>query len=166
MPIVWCTIPGAGSPASSENPNCGEMMETARLCYISGQRAYFTTRSLDEQWGDDWDDAPYEHNAGEPYPASLHYVTFSGGKRVDGSDYTDGVPNWRIYYVLFATELQQPQEGHCNSPWSVADINALRVPWLASEDGTVAIMAGITLTDFRRAIEATGGAVGRVEELT
>ena len=29
--------------------------------------AYFTPVSLDEQWGDDWDDAPYEHNAGIPY---------------------------------------------------------------------------------------------------
>jgi hypothetical protein len=28
--------------------------------------AYFTTRPLSEQWGDDWGDVPYEHNASPP----------------------------------------------------------------------------------------------------
>ena len=27
---------------------------------------YFTS-DLENQWGDDWDDSPYEHNAGPPY---------------------------------------------------------------------------------------------------
>ena len=36
------------------------------LCYVDAPWAYFTTRRLSEQWGDDWDDAPYEHNAGTP----------------------------------------------------------------------------------------------------
>ena len=29
--------------------------------------AFFTEVPLSDQWGDDWDDAPYEHNAEEPY---------------------------------------------------------------------------------------------------
>ena len=29
--------------------------------------AYFTPISLDKQWGDDWNDTPFEHNAGIPY---------------------------------------------------------------------------------------------------
>lgn len=37
------------------------------LCFVKGNRAYFTRKDLDEQWGDDWDDRPYEYNAGEPY---------------------------------------------------------------------------------------------------
>lgn len=46
-------------------------MSNFKLCYIessgSGGTAYFTTNDLDRQWGDDWNDAPYEHNAGSPY---------------------------------------------------------------------------------------------------
>ena len=34
------------------------------LCYIDQhKRAYFTTQALSKQWGDDWNDAPYEQNA-------------------------------------------------------------------------------------------------------
>lgn len=29
--------------------------------------AFFTEVALADQWGDDWDDAPYEYNAEEPY---------------------------------------------------------------------------------------------------
>lgn len=29
--------------------------EELRLCYVSRPWAYFTTQSLDKQWGDDWD---------------------------------------------------------------------------------------------------------------
>ena len=44
-----------------------------KLCYVEGNIAYFTTQDLDKQWGDDWDDAPYEHNAGLPYLPSVYY---------------------------------------------------------------------------------------------
>jgi hypothetical protein len=27
-----------------------------RLCYIDGDKAYFTTQPVEEQWGDDWDE--------------------------------------------------------------------------------------------------------------
>jgi hypothetical protein len=42
-------------------------MKEFRLCYVNGPFAYFTTKEVSEQWGDDWNDAPYEHNAGKPY---------------------------------------------------------------------------------------------------
>ena len=49
-------------------------MKEPILCYVKGPWAYFTTQPLKKQWGDDWDDAPYEHNAGEPYgPGYFHY---------------------------------------------------------------------------------------------
>ena len=38
-----------------------------KLCYVSNGVLYFTNKELSEQWGDDWNDHPYEHNAGEPY---------------------------------------------------------------------------------------------------
>lgn len=42
-----------------------------KLCYVDGNNtAWFTTQPItgpNRQCGDDWDDSPYEHNAGEPY---------------------------------------------------------------------------------------------------
>ena len=38
-----------------------------KLCYIDGAWAYFTTQALADVIGDDWNDAPYECNAGAPY---------------------------------------------------------------------------------------------------
>ena len=37
-----------------------------KLCYLESSVMYFTS-DIDNQWGDDWDDIPYEHNAGKPY---------------------------------------------------------------------------------------------------
>jgi hypothetical protein len=68
------------------------------LCYIEGGTAYFTTQKIEDQWGDDWNDAPYEHNAGLPYEAS----------RSRGED-------WRIVKIDFESDLLTPDEGHNNS---------------------------------------------------
>ena len=52
---------------------------TYKLCYIEKNFAYFTTQDLEKQWGDDWDDAPYEHNAGTPYEPRIFY--YADGRR-------------------------------------------------------------------------------------
>ena len=44
--------------------NREKIMEEFKLCYIENDNAYFTTNDLMKQWGDDWNDALYEHNAG------------------------------------------------------------------------------------------------------
>lgn len=36
------------------------------LCYVDGNKAWFTD-NWEHIWGDDWNDAPYEYNAGNPY---------------------------------------------------------------------------------------------------
>ena len=46
-----------------------------KLCFVDSEEwagdpitLYFTELDdVTEQWGDDWNDRPYEHNAGEPY---------------------------------------------------------------------------------------------------
>ena len=46
-----------------------ECMDYPNPNYIPGEQtlsAYFTPLAMEDQWGDDWDDAPYEHNAGSP----------------------------------------------------------------------------------------------------
>ncbi len=62
-----------------------------KLCFISGQFAYFTPKPLEgkrRQWGDDWDDSPYEYNAGKPY--DIQYITkvaFDFRGKAEGFDY-------------------------------------------------------------------------------
>ena len=128
-------------------------MNEPRLCYVCYQWAFFTTQALEDQWGDDWDDAPWEHNAGEPYRYS------------DDPKYgdTDKEP-WRIVKVGYDGRLETPGEYEINSKWSVEQINAGAVPWLktdryASRDPQVSIMAGATLEEFKAMVEVVGGAV-------
>jgi hypothetical protein len=118
------------------------------LCFVQNNRAYFTTQELSKQWGDDWNDAPYEHNAGLP---NKPY-----GKEEEGQ--------WEISEVIFQTDLVTPEEYHYgNSSISVEDINAKYVPWLAtakySSDPKVVIHAGVTITEFKRLIRQSGGKI-------
>lgn len=115
-------------------------MTEHRLCYVDGAFAYFTSKPLVDQWGDDWNDAPYEHNAGIPYsdePGQIIRVAWEG-------------------------PFEEPSYGHTNSPWSVEQINAGAVAWLRTSgwaQRTVRIMAGTLLDDFADLVEQAGGTV-------
>ena len=95
-----------------------------RLCYIDMPWVYFTSQTLENQWGDDWNDAPYEHNAGTPYESD----------------------EWEIVKIAIECQLEVPADRYLNSPFSVQDINALNVPWLQGQGLTV--IAGTLLEDF------------------
>jgi len=126
-----------------------EDRDNAKLCYISGDWAYFTTQDVTEQWGDDWNDAPYEHNAGRPYD-------FREYNRERGDE------PWSIFEVALSTNLSTPCEGHTNSPYCVQDINRGDVPWLQSNAWSMAgirIMAGTTFKEFVTIINQAGGTV-------
>jgi hypothetical protein len=116
------------------------------LCYVNDPWAHFTTNLLDEQWGDDWNDVPYEHNAGNPY-------TPIPGRDEEGA--------WQIVKVAFEGDFREPCDGHLNSPYSVKQINTGAVPWLRSWDDPPAIQiwAGMPLSEFMRTVEAEGGTV-------
>lgn len=125
------------------------------LCYVCGPWAYFTTRPLKDQWGDDWDDAPYEHSAGSPY-------TFHDHDRQAGRE------PWEIVKIVFDGRFSTPADlawGNC--PYSVQRINAGYVPWLVAEPDAVlpagaepvVIPAGTTVSEFVRLIRAGGGTV-------
>lgn len=108
-------------------------MSTYRLCYVCGPWAYFTTQALDKQWGDDWDDAPYEHNAGSPY----EWHPRRGGAR------------YSILRVAFDGWFSHPCDGHLNSPYSVQNINLGAAPWLRSDDHPdKELSAGATFGEF------------------
>ena len=107
------------------------------LCYVKAPWAYFTTKPLSEQWGDDWDDAPYECNAGEPYD--------------------------NCFKLAYDGEFDEPCTHHFNSPHSVKRINAGAAPWLVtskySSGPIVCINAGSTVEDFISKIRLGGGTV-------
>ncbi len=120
-----------------------EAIDDAKLCYVRGPWAWFTTKELDEQWGDGWGKRPYEHNAGTPY-----------GPR-DGEDFA-------VFCVAWDGPFDPPCEGHTNSPWSVEAINGGAIAWLRTDPWVktpVAIPAGTTYADFRRLIASAGGTV-------
>lgn len=146
------------------------MKKDFKLCYIEGNFAYFTTQKLNEQWGDDWNDRPYEHNAGEPYEPfkdKLCYNEKTKTHDIHESDYTDGKPNWEIKKVCFFADgvLQEPQEvfyNGGNSPFCVEDINAKKVPWLQTssyEEKNVKIWAGCSIEEFKKLVRKAGGKI-------
>jgi hypothetical protein len=120
------------------------------LCFVSGDSAYFTPRPLSEQWGDDWDDAPYEHNAGMPS--------------------TDGV---EIVCVKWESELLvEPKDGFTNSPYTVEQINRGDVPWLqptqwSNDHGgpRIEIFAGATVSEFVALIRKADGRIWEESKL-
>ena len=115
------------------------------LCYVSDNFAYFTTQPLDKQWGDDWNDAPYEHNAGRPYEW----------------DERRGCPEYTITAVAFKSRMETPAEiDGMNSPYSVQAINNGAAVWLFDRWGSgVSIPAGATFAEFAKVIREAEGEV-------
>jgi len=127
------------------------LLSDAKLCYVGGNAAYFTTQNLADQWGDDWNDAPYEHNAGAPY-------TFGDWDKEHGKE------PWEIVQVYYEGAFELPSEWFHNSPYSVEQINKKETPWLKGSrysklDGKVEIWAGTSLAEFIRTILECAGEI-------
>lgn len=134
-----------------------EMQEYPNPDYIKGKQeyyAYFTPESLAEQWGDDWDDAPYDCNAEPPYDS--HYKEKDeNGKWVEYNimlvPFMLNFDGWRVV---------MPKDYGYNSPFSVRDINAGAVAWVyykgkngKSCGGSVTIQAGAGPYEFMNKVE-------------
>lgn len=128
-----------------------------KLCYVDGNFAYFTTQELSEQWGDDWNDAPYEHNAGWPATPFRHYKGGCDCLACKRDWNEDGTPKWIIKKVAFDGPFDLPCDGYHNSPYSVQEINAGAVAWLYHEDSNTSIMAGTSIDDFMKLVIDAGG---------
>lgn len=119
------------------------------LCYVEDQWAYFTTQPLDKQWGDDWDDCPFECNSGRPYS---HHPGYDQGREP-----------WEIVKVAWDGSFYTPGEGHTNGHWSVKAINAGGIAWLRPDPycstHKVFIMAGTPLSEFIEKVKSVGGKV-------
>ena len=139
--------------------------------YIKGKQvyyAYFTPISLEEQWGDDWDDCPYEYNAGTPYD-SLYEEKDENG-------------NWKEYEIIQVPffinrhtwrPVKFPEDYGCygNSPWCVRDINAGAIAWIyypgddrKTSNGSIVIPAGTNPHTFIEKIEKLNELVPYEEE--
>jgi hypothetical protein len=117
------------------------------LCYIDGPWAFFTTQELSKQWGDDWNDFPFQHNAGDPYTPFGTDTAF-----------------WEITKVAFTGPFDTPADK--GGSYSVQMINNKEVAWLSPDGyGTYKegrpepIFAGVTLDEFITKVEASGGVV-------
>lgn len=122
------------------------------LCFVEGSWAWFTDDVLGA-WGDDWNDAPHDCNAGWPYEDRGRFVkvAYDGDLHIVGTEqHGDGVGRWGYL--------------------SVEDINHGRAPWLvqlrygaADDDGHVElgvqIAAGTALKTFRKLVAGAGGRV-------
>lgn len=124
------------------------MGDEFKLCYVDGCFAWFTTADLKDQWGDDWNDAPYEHNAGCPY---------------EWKSYRE-CPEYKLQRVVFHDAILDTPCGFANgnSAYSVEDINSGKVAWLATPRWTqsnvnVSIHAGVSIDEFERLIRLSGG---------
>lgn len=107
---------------------------TYQLCYVErgkdtcedGEithytyKLYFTKINLQYQWGDDWDDAPYDLNAEPPY--DIHYWDDDVRKE----------HNIVIVTIKVKAEhyLELPGRIAYTSSYSVADINSRAAAWL------------------------------------
>ena len=131
---------------------------------VSEMWAFFTP-VFEDQWGDDWNDAPYEHNAGWPYDDTGD----------DNNLDENGRPTWvehEILQVPFAISdhrwwVKYPDDYGCgNSPFSVEDINHGAVAWIfgskciGREKEFFSIHGGETVTEFIKKIEEINGNKG------
>lgn len=114
-----------------------------RLCYVEDNIMYFTD-NFAGQWGDDWNDAPYEHNAGTPYQTEERAEALERYPDINKS-------HGNIRYVAYVNErwpnvAETPAEtAHDNSPYSVEDINAGAAAWLSIPKRRTYLMAGATV---------------------
>lgn len=113
-----------------------------KLCLVKYPYVYFTNLSLDKQWGDDWNDTPYEHNAGAPY--KWHVVD---GERIEND----------VFDVMVAGGFEAPESYVSNSEYSVEEINDYRKTWWLRTDRCnvgvpiIELWAGATFAEFLEA---------------
>ena len=146
------------------------------LCYVDGPWAWFTTQKLFDQWGDDWDDAPYECNAGDPYSYCEQTnsgcrcinadgpIAFGGGAMCGQIGHVPSPPQkpWVLTKVAWDGLFVPPSLGLNNSPYSVSSINCGAVAWLRPERGMPSVLpipAGVLFEEFCARIRAGGGHV-------
>lgn len=150
-----------------ELANLMDVPPTSFLCYATNRciknkykiTLYFSTKAAALNWGDDWGDIPYEHNAGVPYSASVyHFSDKSHGLCQSQWDYY--VPRFYIFSVTLdrKNSVALPHEYFAsdgtiaeftNSNFSVEQINLKKKAWLENNKGMM-LFADATPNDCVR----------------
>lgn len=105
-------------------------------------RLYLGADDCDDYWGDDWNDAPYEHNADVVYPEYIQgYVEFAFSSE---------------YSVCEACD------GYLNSPFSKEDMINRKVPCLTiytsdPHEPDIKIYFGDNIDEISKKITELGG---------
>ena len=142
-------------------PEC-RMEDLPNKEYMKGYAeyyAYFTPLELNVQWGDDWNDAPYEYNAEIPYDDVIDEVETKDGFRVVAKSHE--IEILQVPFAIRSYDYKFPSDYQSsgNSHFSVEDINSGAVAWIydkAYSDGVsvpVAIHAGCNPKHFADALE-------------
>lgn len=101
------------------------------LAYVDARGRCFFAPDHTEAWGDDWDDAPYQHNAGPPYDAFI------------------------VADIIVVGDYETP-----DGTYSVADINGGAVPWLSTSryapGPATHIFAGTPISEVMRLAALAG----------
>lgn len=141
------------NPILKRGSDCQDYPNPEYIEGVQDHYAYFTPIDLEEQWGDDWDDCPYEYNAETPYD-STYEEKDENGKWVEYEIIQ--VPFHKDYLDYLPKEWGYNE----NSPWCVRDINAGAIAWLfrPGRDGksvkdAVAIKAGDNPYEFMKKIK-------------
>ncbi len=127
-------------------------MEEYKLCYIDNNKAWFTN-NFEKQWGDDWDDRPYECNAGYPY--ENWYEEIPHEPQIYKKEYKEHKIKLKTLY--FETEDWFEKKPCDMGNFSIEDINKKSVAWLHTDNYN--IFAGTTYEEFIRVIKENGGKV-------
>lgn len=109
-----------------------------RLCFMKGNVLYFSP-DIKNEWGDDWDDAPAIHNAGEPYERN-------------------GPCRLLAYepYALKDTDV------YTWSRYSVQEIIKYEMTLAVSWDGKEELRAGMSMDRVERILKETGTKYGEL----
>ena len=136
------------------------MNEEYKLCYIEGNKAWFTN-NFKQQWGDDWNDAPYEHNAGEPYDHWSELIEDNEDMFRKKYKHHE-IKHKTLYFETDNGEEILPCSNCFNSPYSVEDINKGAIAWLHTDKYNIS--AGTTYEDFISTLEKYGDKVYLLKE--
>lgn len=110
-------------------------------CTHIGLRLFFTDADLSNQWGDDWNDAPYDCNAGWPYDDTSH-------KDKDGK-WQHTKHNILVLNISLECghDMTLPEDYGYNSPFCVESINQGACAWMFFGKECKPIYAGATPLD-------------------
>ena len=123
-----------------------------KLCYVRQNILYFTD-NFEKQWGDDWDDAPYQHNAGEPYEWEDDWTP--------GQNREHGHAHIRYIAYMNGYGVCEPKDSCCNSPYSVEAINKGAAAWLYHETAG-GLYAGATMEEALKWLTVAGALCGEL----